>query len=120
MSAEPPERYAIDCAIRYEKVKLTAQRDLGFPFRRKRDTMRAGGSLISDGISQAVITAVVRAQNGKTTSIPGELVPRADVVRQAKARARELGWDEGFLTFDVAPHRVLIRPGPGLLRARTS
>ena len=72
---------------------------------------------MSEGISQAVIRAVVQAQKGKTTSIPSEHLPRADAMRQAKAYAQKLGWAESFLTFEVAPHRVLIRPGPGLLRA---
>ena len=72
---------------------------------------------MSEGISKAVIRAVVRAQKGKTTSIRSEHLPRADAVRQAQAYAQRLGWAESFLTFDVAPHRVLIRPGPGLLRA---
>jgi hypothetical protein len=59
---------------------------------------------------------VLRAGKGKATSIPSAVLPRADAIRQAKVCARALGWDEGFLIFEVASHRVLIRPGPGLQR----
>ena len=73
--------------------------------------------MASARVDQAVVRAVLRAQKGKTTSIPNEVLPRADVIRQARACARELGWAEGALTFEITSHRVLICPGPSLLRA---
>ena len=69
----------------------------------------------SDGVSQAVVRAVLRAGKGKATSIPSAVLPPADAIRQARVCARALGWDEGFLIFEVASHRVLIRPGRSVL-----
>jgi hypothetical protein len=65
-------------------------------------------------ISGAVVRAVQSARRGRPMSVPSDVVAPPEAVRQAKAYARQSGWDDRSLSFEVATHRVRICPGPGL------